>query len=532
MRIRSLALLVAFSSALTPVYAQTTGSSPADVSRTAAAANTTASDLTPSTASAALDTPIRKPDMPTIPAQPLQLRIQATRPLKLQDAVSLVLDRNPQLLTARYAVDRAEAVKRQAEAALFPTVSLNVNYTYSQSPQSAISRALISGESSSTTGPSTLAQGIQFLNTAGFTPAESSALSSLLFSSSGSGINNAFLSESATITGTAAINWTIFSSGLVGSNILAAEESLKATRLQYETTRQDLINTVIGAYYDLQTADGNVQIGDAAVKSNQASVRDARAQEQAGTGTRFAVLQAEVNLANAVQQKLSADNQREISQRNLARLLNYATPTAVEAVDPIEEAGTWNLGLEETIMRALNQRTELAYQDSLRRSAKATQAAAYASISPQVNVFLNGQFFDNLIDRSVGIFTGYTIGAQIQWNAFDGGAAVAQADQAIATARTAEANFIDTFNTVRYSVESSISSLTTARQQIDTATTAVASAEEALRLARLRFQAGVGTQTDVLIADTSLTQARVNRLTAVISYNRALASIRRSVGIL
>ena len=56
------------------------------------------------------------------------------------------------------------------------------------------------------------------------------------------------------------------------------------------------------------------------------------------------------------------------------------------------------------------------------------------------------------------------------------------------------------------------------------------SAQENLELARLRFQAGVGTQTDVLIADRDLTQARVNRLNAIIDYNRALASIQRALG--
>ena len=66
-------------------------------------------------------------------------------------------------------------------------------------------------------------------------------------------------------------------------------------------------------------------------------------------------------------------------------------------------------------------------------------------------------------------------------------------------------------------------------QNIDTATRAAELAEESLRLARLRFQAGVGTQTDVIDAQTQLTAARGDLLTAIIDYNQSFAQIQRQV---
>ncbi|MER3476396.1 MAG: hypothetical protein C4287_07365, partial [Leptolyngbya sp. ERB_1_2] len=49
------------------------------------------------------------------------------------------------------------------------------------------------------------------------------------------------------------------------------------------------------------------------------------------------------------------------------------------------------------------------------------------------------------------------------------------------------------------------------------------------RLAILRFQVGVGTQTDRISAEAALTQAQGNRVSAVINYNLALAQLRRAV---
>ncbi|AGY59010.1 TolC family protein [Gloeobacter kilaueensis] len=563
MRIRSAALLLAVS--LSTAWAAHAQNAP------------TGPDATPTGSGAAdLAGPPAQVQRPPIPANPVELRVQNTVSLRLRDAINIALANSTQLLAARYAVEQALAGKFQAQAGLYPTINLNTSYTYSQLPQNTIQRVLINQSTANTptfnpsqfqqtgTGSVFSSLGVTTGNaivtatpgsnplslaltgavpagsavatvSSGQVPAFNNAQAQALATAfttatSSSNIGSLFLSESSVVQGSINVNWVVYSSGQVGSAILAAEENLKAATLNYETTRQNVINTVIGSYYDLQTADGNVEIGTASVKSAQASLRDAQAQERAGTGTHFAVLQAQVQLANSVQQNLNALNQRVVNERNLARLLNYDDPTEIKANEPIEQVGDWKLGLNESIQRALTQRTELAYQDTLRRQAKANEAVNYAQYGPQVSLFATGAFYDNMLDQVVGIYTGYSVGAQIQWQLFDGGAAYANAAQFVATARIAEVNYRDTYNTVRYSVETSISTLETARQQIQTANDAVVSATEALRLARRRFESGVGTQTDVITADRDLTQARVNQLTAVIGYNRALVAIQRAVG--
>jgi OMF family outer membrane factor len=79
-------------------------------------------------------------------------------------------------------------------------------------------------------------------------------------------------------------------------------------------------------------------------------------------------------------------------------------------------------------------------------------------------------------------------------------------------------------------VEEAFLTLSSSREQIDSAKVAIASAEESLRLARLRLQAGVGTQTEVINAETALTTVRGNLSNAVIAYNRALVQLQRAVG--
>jgi OMF family outer membrane factor len=66
-------------------------------------------------------------------------------------------------------------------------------------------------------------------------------------------------------------------------------------------------------------------------------------------------------------------------------------------------------------------------------------------------------------------------------------------------------------------------------ENVQTANTAVEQSREALRLARLRFQAGVGTQTEVIDAENDLTRAEGQRVQAILNYNRALASLQRAI---
>jgi outer membrane protein TolC len=118
------------------------------------------------------------------------------------------------------------------------------------------------------------------------------------------------------------------------------------------------------------------------------------------------------------------------------------------------------------------------------------------------------------------------LGSPLQASNWDGGAAGARSSQEKVNQEISENQFTTARNQIRFEVEQAYSSLGSSRTNISTATQALKQAEESLKLARLRFQAGVVTQTDVIQAQTELARARGNRITAILNYNRALASLR------
>ncbi|MFB8787384.1 MAG: TolC family protein [Potamolinea sp.] len=177
---------------------------------------------------------------------------------------------------------------------------------------------------------------------------------------------------------------------------------------------------------------------------------------------------------------------------------------------------------------ALKNRADLE-QPLLQRDINQQQRIiALAAQKPQVSLSasynVNGITNDNL-----GPGDDFRLGASLRWNFFDGGAAKSRAQQSLTDIAIAENNFAAVRNQVRLDVEQAYFDLTSNRQNIERAKFALERAQQSLRLARLRFSAGVGTQADVITQQTELTRSRGNLLNAILDYNRALAAMQRAI---
>ena len=312
------------------------------------------------------------------------------------------------------------------------------------------------------------------------------------------------------------------------AQIRAAEEQVRFYELAVETQFETIRLNVATDYYNLQQADEQVRIAQSAVQNSEASLRDAEALEQAGVGTRFDVLRSQVNLANAQQDLTNARSQQAIARRQLATRISLPQAINISAADPVQLAGLWNPTLEQSIVLAYQNRPELQQQLAQRNTSEQQRRQALAELGPQVSLIASYNLLDQFNDN-VSVTDGYSLGVQATLNLYDGGAARARADQSKANIAIAETQFAEQRNQIRFQVEQAYSTQQSSLENVQTANTALEQAREALRLARLRFQAGVGTQTDVINSENDLTQAEGNRVRAILDYNRALAQLQRSV---
>ena len=329
------------------------------------------------------------------------------------------------------------------------------------------------------------------------------------------------------IQGTVTATYNIYTSGFRSGQIEAAKAQVKISELEIKRQLEQLRLDVANDYYNLQQASALITVAKDAVRHADASLEVARLREQAGIGTKFDVLQAEVQLADTIQNSTQADNLEKIAQRQLAQRLNVKETVNLSAADQVDISGGWLLTLEESIVLALQNRVELAQLLSQRRLAEQQRRVALAANKAQLQAFATAEVLDELDDDVSGAF-GYSLGLQVTINFFDGKAAKSRATQQEENIAIAETQFADTKNDLRFEVEQAYASLQSNLRNINTAQSSVQLAEESLALARLRSRAGIGTQLDVTSAENSLTQAKGNLVSSILNYNRALIALQRA----
>ncbi|BAQ65202.1 TolC family protein [Geminocystis sp. NIES-3709] len=415
------------------------------------------------------------------PTKPKEVEIDKQQSITLQEAIEIALKNNKSLQEARLELEKAEDGLRASLGAELPTVDGQLDFNQR-------------GDDTTAQGGDIFRNRTQFL-------------------------------------GQLEVGYELFNGGRRNATIERSRREVYFTKLDVERISEDTRFNVTDAYYELQNRDAQVAIAQAAIEDFSQTLRDAQLLEQAGLGTKFDVLQAEVDLANANQALTRAIADQRNARRTLAEVLSIGQNIELTAADEIKENGVWEYSLEDSIVMAFKNRAELEQLLVRKEINEQNREIALSEIRPQVGLFVNYNFTNTLVDtlENTGNANGYNLGARLRWRFYDGGTAQARGDQETRNMEIDETNFADQRNKIRLETETAYNTLIANKENIGSTEKAVITATESLRLARLRFQAGVGTQTDVINAQRSLTEARGNFLQAIIGYNQSLNELQRAV---
>jgi outer membrane protein TolC len=329
---------------------------------------------------------------------------------------------------------------------------------------------------------------------------------------------------------------SLYEGGRLLSAFRAARLVKEEALLRYETAVADTLLATRLAYYDVLLAAQQIVVNEASVNLLGKELEDQQRRFDAGTVPRFNVLRAEVAVANARPALIRARNNHRIAKNTLSNLLGYNLPREIWEDIPLQltdklEAEPFHLELPAAIDRALEKRTELGAvrkQEQLQRENLINARAGYL---PSLQAFAgynahNYQFSDDPgQDRH-----GWNVGAQVNWDIFDGMLTRGRVQQARAQHERSQADLEDTGRRIELEVRTAYSSFIEAREVLESQQKVQEEADEALRLARARAEAGTGTQLDVLDAETSLTQARTTQVLALHDYAAARARLDRAIG--
>lgn len=317
----------------------------------------------------------------------------------------------------------------------------------------------------------------------------------------------------------------IYTSGRITSGIRAAQAGNSASHAELRRTRLDVKMSVAESYVAVLRTTRLVEVAENKAASLAAHARDVQAMVDRGVRAKTDLLSAQVALADARQQLFQAKNALDVARASYNRQLGRPLTEPVSLAELQEETVVEDI--DQLTHQALQSRPEIDQLSAQAVALREQAAATDAKNGPQVAVAGGYLYQQNKYMTPNGVAG---VGLTVQWNVFDSGRVCNQAAALRERAESLIRTRMDLESMVALEVRQKWLDLQTAVQRTDVARQANAQADENLRVVLDRYRQQVGTNTEVLDAETLRVQAYTNFYNS--SYETALARLRlaRAVG--
>ncbi len=324
------------------------------------------------------------------------------------------------------------------------------------------------------------------------------------------------------------VSWPLWTGGNVEGKIAKARANRDAKEeslyLQEATTKLNAITSYYQYIKTLWLAD----VAKESMDNLSGHLKNVEQQYKAGIVAKLDVLSSNVSLADAKQSYITADNAKRLAEASLNNVMRLPlntklTPKTKEFPEP-----EFTITMEEALAIADAYRWEIAQAQYNIKAAQGDLRSAKSGYLPTLAVGGNYSWkdteFPGFKNRTWGV------AATLSWSLFDGGATDAKILSANNAIKVAEEKLAKAREEVALEVRQDYLNVVAAKEKIRATEAAVEKAEEAFKIASIRYKSGVGINLDVLDAQLNLNNAKTNYIGALYDYNVGLATLEKALG--
>ena len=414
----------------------------------------------------------------------LPVLVRAGEPWTLERALHCALTNSPDARIAVQRIVAAQAGIEQANAAFLPKLQFNASYLRTDNPMLVFGAAL---------------------NQRAF--------------SFGMNFNNVPDADNLNLNGV--VTMPVYAGGRIRAGRKAAQANSEATRQMADAVRNSLAFEVARTFYSAHKTREFIRATEAAVQGFESNLAVARKRFEAGTALRQDVLDVEVRLAQAREDRVRARNANALALRALRNLLGIEEPS-LEISDTAPAVAAPESG-------ELRHRPELLAALWRTQAAEAQLRQARSGFLPQLSAFGRYDYDEGWKFDSSG--DSYSAGVHLQWDVWDGDLTRARVKQARAALDEAREEERKVRLAIGLEVEQAQLNLQESSERLAVSAQSVDQAAESVQLTRARFEQGLALATQVIDAETALTAARVRRAEAESDRRIALAALRKALGL-
>ena len=334
------------------------------------------------------------------------------------------------------------------------------------------------------------------------------------------------------------VRQALYKGGGISAALKAQDLTRESVRLFLETTIMDAMLEVTTRYYSTLLARDQISVEEQNVALLEEVLEDAKNRLKAGSVSDFEVLRAEVLLANAQPALIRRRSAFRVAIDQLRQSIgygNYRRDSANLEKIPVFlgelDYSPASFDLTDSLNDAWDNRSELERLRLIQEARDAGLEIAQADFRPSVDLIGSyGKRKSNFSESFDDGPEGWAVGVVATWDIFDGSRRMGRVRQAKSQLEQARIDRESLRLTIEVEVRQAISEHQEAVELVKAAVKVVEQAEEALRLADSRYEAGAINQLDVLETRVALTDSRTNRLEANFRHILAVAKLRRSIG--
>lgn len=422
---------------------------------------------------------------------------QTTTPLTLPQAVSMALEKNPMHKAAMADVQIGTAAIRQARAPLMPKI------TFTESALRGNDPVFVFGSR---------------LRQQNFTLADF-ALNRLNTPTPISNFSSRFSGQ-----------WSLFD-GLQGwYGVSRAKYMKQAAEQQLDRNDQNLVYQAVEAYYGTLLAQRQVQVAEAGLETAQAIEASSRARVESGMVVESDLLSAQVATAARKQELISAQNALALARTQLALAVGVSSDTLFEPHEQLVDHTFSPPPVAELEALAIGKRPDLKRIESERGAQDKNISMAKGAFAPRLNVFGSWETDSPTPGWNGG--NNWIAGAELQFDLFDGDSKRANLAMQKAIKEKTAAMRDSYRDQIRLQVRKAYYDYSAAQQQVSVARTAVAQAEESLRINQNRYDGGLTTISDLLRVQESTQRSKSDYWQAVYRVQTSYAGVELATGTL
>ena len=335
------------------------------------------------------------------------------------------------------------------------------------------------------------------------------------------------------------INLTASQALYAGGGIRSAIKSTKLARdaalLDLQAVINEQLLQVRTSFYRVLLAREQIKVQESNLELLQQQLKTATDRFEAGTVSSFEKLRAEVAMANAKVPLITARNDYRLAIEAMRQALGFTTNTPESARKVPNFEGTLEFTPQTFDLQAAFESAR-AHRPDLERLAKLADSRTEAVTTARSGYYPNVAAFGGWTLRKGGTNNfsdsnnGWLVGVQSSWHIFDGRATAGRVSQAKSVLEQTKLTLAEAQLAVDVEVRRAHSQWQQATELSEASQRVTEQATEAVRLANARYNAGTGTQLDVLAAQVDLTTARTNQIQAYYAYNVATAALRKAMG--